>query len=116
MGDEPPRDRASGEHAGPTEETSPTNRDDAEVTAALRDILRRFGIEETDPSGRILIERVEALVTHQGPIPPPEILERYDRVQPGLGAEIVGAWHQQRGHRNVGKDHARSGSARDGEK
>jgi uncharacterized membrane protein len=44
---------------------------------------------------------VQATVEHQGPLPPPEDLQRYDQVMPGLADRIVSMAEREQMHRHA---------------
>lgn len=79
---------------------APVRDEDAEVEK-FEHVLE--GVVE-DPAQRVEISRV--LVAAQkklfsGPIPPPEMLDHYNQVIPGLGQQLVTAWRDESDHRRA---------------
>lgn len=65
-------------------------------------------LEEADPRQHELLEQVRSViyqeiraVNYKGPIPPPQVLKKYDEVIPGLSERIIDAWQIQSQHRQT---------------
>lgn len=83
-----------------------------DLREALSEIFRQIGISESDPRAQVVISEVTTLRAYQGPLPPPEMLEQYDRIYPGLKEHIVQAWQQQAEHRRGLERSTTTGSER----
>lgn len=80
-----------------------TSDDDKElpsmVTTEIIEQLKSLGIDISDPTAQLVIKQVRALSLYQGSLPPPELLEHYNRTIPGLGNRLIDNWDSQICHR-----------------
>lgn len=56
-------------------------------------------LRSSQPKTISISQSVTQTATYEGPIPPPGILEEYDRILPGLADRIVQQWERQTIHR-----------------
>lgn len=82
-----------------------------ELVSALKAILVEAGIDLDQPNAQTILSVVQTGHSYSGPIPDPESLARYESIIPGLGREIIDAWHEQRRHRMKLEAEATEGSS-----
>lgn len=80
------------------------------IRRSVDDALQASGGKLSPPHEQAIVERVSRdvtvafqqtiLATYQGPIPPPHLLEEFDRVVPGLAGQIVGMAIAEQRHRH----------------
>lgn len=60
-------------------------------TKRMAESVRRTAIENSTMPNMVAVERSQSVsfTAHEGPIPPPETLGGYERIQPGLAVRII---------------------------
>src|SRR4051812_20737269 len=85
----------------PASASKPTNIErspEAEVLPPpVQDALRESGLDPGAPNVRRFVSIMTSM--YAGPIPPAEMLAKYEEVRPGLSATIINWAEQQRNHR-----------------
>lgn len=85
------------EHPGEGEAGNSTKAGIAEnkdVQRALETILKQAGVESPESS----VEMLSAVIAYEGPLPPPAMLEAFQRIDPNLPSEIIASWKSAQGH------------------
>lgn len=98
------------EPADPQEQAEPEeteNAEDAKKHADLEGIEVIDG-EPVDEAPKDPNRRVEVTRRFRGPLPHPDLLEKYDQVVPGLAQDIVEQWKGETAHRHQTIDELRS--------
>lgn len=68
------------------------------IPAEILDLVEKFDLPPQEKRElRVLL--MQRSISHHGPIPPPELIEGYERIVPGLGEKIVGWADSQHNHR-----------------
>src|SRR6266508_605347 len=112
--DKPVVDSESGEEPKIAENKKPSNAidavsdepdDDADSDASTTIVKTSTSVEvDVTPLARRVehkIAKLERTVTHEGPLPPPQQLQAYDRVLPGLAERIVSMAEREQNNRHA---------------
>ena len=88
-----PEDPEDPQESSSDEGDDPGTHPGAEIIDA--ELLEGEPVEDGSPDRRVFAAR-----SFSGPLPPPESLDEYDAVLPGLAREIVDQWKGETAHRH----------------
>jgi uncharacterized membrane protein len=69
------------------------------IPPSLEPVFRNAGVNPEDPSVKLAVEL--SLMMYRGPLPPPQILAEFEKVQPGLVSKMIGWTEEQGAHRKA---------------